>query len=41
VVERSPDVGKDVELFVTTGMLDRHGVFAPRGQPVRIRVRRL
>jgi hypothetical protein len=38
VVERSPDVGRDVELFVTTGMLEGDGVFAPHGHTVRIRV---
>ena len=39
VVERSPD-GRDVELFVTTGMLEGDGRFAPHGHTVRIRVRR-
>jgi hypothetical protein len=38
VVERSTDVGRDVELFVTTGMLDGDGAFAPHGHTVRIRV---
>jgi hypothetical protein len=38
VVERSPDVGKDVEIFVTTGMLEGDGEFAPHGHTVRIRV---
>ena len=36
VVERSSDVGKDVELLVTTGMLEGDGVFAPHGHTVRI-----
>lgn len=39
VVERSPDVGKDVELLVTTGMLEGDGAFAPHGHTVRISVR--
>lgn len=39
VVERSTDVGKEVELFVTTGMLEGDGVFAPHGHTVRISVR--
>lgn len=38
VVERSPDVGTDVEVFVTTGMLEGDSVFAPHGHTVRIRV---
>jgi hypothetical protein len=40
VVERSPDLGRDVELFVTTGMLegDSGPGFAPHGHTVRIRV---
>ena len=40
VVERGPDVGRDVELFATTGMLEGDGGFAPHGHTVRIRVRR-
>ena len=40
VVERSPDVGRDVELFVTTGMLEGDGHFAPHGHTVRFRVSR-
>ena len=40
VVERSPYVGRDVDLFVTTGMLEGDGSFAPHGHTVRIRVRR-
>ena len=40
VVERSTDVGRDVELFVTTGMLEGDGSFAPHGHTVRVRVRR-
>ena len=39
IVERSLDVGRDVELFVTTGMLEGDGQFAPHGHTVRIRVR--
>jgi len=39
VVGRSPEVGRDVELFVTTGMLEGDGFFAPHGHTVRIRVR--
>ena len=39
VVERSTDVRKEVELFVTTGMLEGDGVFAPHGHTVRISVR--
>lgn len=38
VVERSPDVGRDVEIFATTGMLEGDGDFAPHGHTVRIRV---
>jgi hypothetical protein len=38
VVERSPDVAGEVELVVTTGMLEGDGVFAPHGHTVRIRV---
>ena len=38
IVERSPDVGRDVELFITTGMLEGDGRFAPHGHTVRIRV---
>ena len=41
VVERVTDVGKDVELVVTTGMLEGDGVFAPHGHTVRIAVRRV
>ena len=40
VVERAPDVSLDVELYVTTGMLEGDGSFAPHGHTVRIRVRR-
>jgi len=40
VVERSPYVGRDVDLFVTTGMLEGDGSFAPHGHTVRVRVRR-
>jgi hypothetical protein len=39
VVERSPDVGRDVQLLVTTGMLEGDGVFAPHGHTARITVR--
>ena len=39
VVARSADVGKDVVLFATTGMLEGDGVFAPHGHTVRIAVR--
>jgi uncharacterized protein YihD (DUF1040 family) len=39
VVERSPDVGKSVEIHATTGMLEGDGEFAPHGHTVRIRVR--
>jgi hypothetical protein len=38
VVEQSRDVGRDVELLATTGMLEGDGVFAPHGHTVRIRV---
>ena len=38
VVERSLDVGRSVELFATTGMLEGDGAFAPHGHTVRIRV---
>jgi hypothetical protein len=38
VVERSSDVGKSVEIFATTGMLEGDGEFAPHGHTVRIRV---
>jgi hypothetical protein len=40
VVEQSADVGENVELLVTTGMLEGDGVFAPHGHTVRIAVRR-
>jgi len=40
VVERSTDVRRDVELFITTGMLEGDGRFAPHGHTVRVRVRR-
>jgi hypothetical protein len=39
VVERSADVGRDVEILATTGMLEGDGVFAPHGHSVQIRVR--
>ena len=39
VVERSTDGGKEVELFVTTGMLEGDGAFAPHGHTVQIYVR--
>ena len=39
VVERSADVGRDVEILATTGMLEGDGAFAPHGHSVRIRVR--
>lgn len=39
VVEESADVGRDVQLHATTGMLEGDGVFAPHGHTVRIRVR--
>jgi hypothetical protein len=38
VVERVADVGKEVEVFATTGMLEGDGDFAPHGHTVRIRV---
>jgi hypothetical protein len=38
VVEHSPDIGRRVELLVTTGMLEGDGHFAPHGHTVRIRV---
>ncbi|HET9937305.1 MAG TPA: hypothetical protein VFQ28_00825 [Gaiella sp.] len=40
VVERAPDLSRDIELFATTGMLEGDGSFAPHGHTVRIRVRR-
>jgi hypothetical protein len=39
VVEESADVGRDVQILATTGMLEGDGVFAPHGHAVRIRVR--
>ena len=39
VVETSADVGRDVELLATTGMLEGDGFFAAHGHTVRIRVR--
>ena len=39
VVETRPDVGREVELLVTTGMLAGDGEFAPHGHLVRIAVR--
>lgn len=38
-VVRSADMRQEVELFVTTGMLEGDGSFAPHGHTVRIRVR--
>ncbi len=40
VVVRSLDASHEVELFVTTGMLEGDGQFAPHGHTVRFRVRR-
>ena len=39
VVETKPDVGREVELLVTTGMLEGDGEFAAHGHLVRIAVR--
>jgi hypothetical protein len=39
VVETSSDVGRDVEVLATTGMLEGDGFFAPHGHTVRIRAR--
>jgi hypothetical protein len=38
VVERVADVGNEVEVFATTGMLEGDGDFAPHGHTARIRV---
>ncbi len=39
VAELEPDVGKDVELLVTTGMLEGQTPFVPHGHTVRLRAR--
>jgi hypothetical protein len=39
VVETKPDVGREVELLATTGMLPDDGDFDAHGQVVRIAVR--
>ncbi len=41
VVETVADVGREVELLATTGMLAGDGHFAPHGHVVRITVRRV
>jgi hypothetical protein len=38
IVERASHVGRDIELFVTTGILEGDGRFAPHGHTVRVRV---
>jgi hypothetical protein len=38
IVERSADVGRDVEIHATTGMLEGDSAFAPHGHTVQIRV---